>query len=317
MVSRQDVIDAYRFILGRAPESEAAVHAHLRASSIAELRRTFLGSAEFKAAQHSIEAGRHYGGAPMQIEIEGPPEQTEQMLCHVQESWRVLGETEPHWSVSTNDQFRADKIGENLEAFYSSGPNDLRDIRAFFNRNSKDVGAVKTAVELGCGVGRATSALARQFLQVVGVDISRPHLEQARQWLDDRQVRNVSLLALERIESLDALPSFEFFYSMIVLQHNPPPVIARLLEEMLGRLAVGGVAMFQVPTYCSGYSFIWSEYLNDHLTPGMEMHVFPQPRIFELFARHRIRPLEVHEDHWTGDPAFISTTFFAEKVGQE
>jgi hypothetical protein len=45
----------------------------------------------------------------------------------------------------------------------------------------------------------------------------------------------------------------------------------------------------------------------------MEMHVLPQRSVFEIFEGHGMRPLEVHEDHWTVHPAFVSTTFFAEK----
>ena len=45
---------------------------------------------------------------------------------------------------------------------------------------------------------------------------------------------------------LDTLPEFDLFFSMIVLQHNPPPLIALMLEKIAARLRPGGVAVFAV-----------------------------------------------------------------------
>lgn len=47
MVTREEVVWAYRFILGREPESEAAIEWHLDLPDLATLRRAFLQSQEF------------------------------------------------------------------------------------------------------------------------------------------------------------------------------------------------------------------------------------------------------------------------------
>mgnify|MGYP003145179658 FL=1 len=46
-LTRQDVIDGFRWILGREPESEETINAHLGLGTVAELRRVLLASKEF------------------------------------------------------------------------------------------------------------------------------------------------------------------------------------------------------------------------------------------------------------------------------
>jgi hypothetical protein len=53
--TRDDVIWAYRLILGRDPESQSAINGHLCHETIAALRRTILNSEEF----HGIYRGLH------------------------------------------------------------------------------------------------------------------------------------------------------------------------------------------------------------------------------------------------------------------
>lgn len=48
-VTRDDVFNAYRFLLGREPESELAIDAHLMLDSVADLRNAIMNSQEFRA----------------------------------------------------------------------------------------------------------------------------------------------------------------------------------------------------------------------------------------------------------------------------
>jgi FkbM family methyltransferase len=56
-LTRQDIVHAFRFLLGREPESDATIDAHLGLGSVAALRRAIMASAEFRAgamqAQHA------------------------------------------------------------------------------------------------------------------------------------------------------------------------------------------------------------------------------------------------------------------------
>ncbi|MBB5753542.1 sulfotransferase family 2 domain-containing protein [Prosthecomicrobium pneumaticum] len=47
-ITREAVVWGYRFVLGREPESEAAIKWHRRAESVAALRRTLISSEEFR-----------------------------------------------------------------------------------------------------------------------------------------------------------------------------------------------------------------------------------------------------------------------------
>ncbi len=54
-VSRQDVISAFRFFLGRSPENDAVIDLYCsRNWSLDDLRRAFMSSAEFKEKQPAL-----------------------------------------------------------------------------------------------------------------------------------------------------------------------------------------------------------------------------------------------------------------------
>ena len=76
-------------------------------------------------------------------------------------------------------------------------------------------------------------------------------------------LKNVELHCINAVDQIAALPTFDCFISLIVLQHNPPPVIAFLLRTILRKLTPGGLAYFQVPTYQRGAVFKADEYLQE------------------------------------------------------
>jgi SAM-dependent methyltransferase len=234
------------------------------------------------------------------------------MFERVGESWKRLGESEPHWSVVTAEQFKSDRIKQTENDFYATGRQDMDLIRAFFARNKLSLDSVQTCLELGCGVGRATAAISQIMQRVYAVDISAPHLELARAWLNKIDATNVDLVQLRSIPDIETLPEFDLLYSVIVFQHNPPPVIVHLMDILFSKVRKGGYVLFQVPTYRCGYSFGWKEYLSDR-RHEMEMHVLPQSEVFRLFRKHGITAIEVQEDGLTGSDLFLSNTFFGRR----
>ncbi|SHO67198.1 Methyltransferase domain-containing protein [Pseudoxanthobacter soli DSM 19599] len=317
-VTRDDVVKAYELILGRPPESEEAVRSHLGARDLSDLRRQFFHSEEFRTGSGGMGSGasvlgRHMTAPPAALQLDGPPDQLAAMLARVGETWRQLGEEEPHWSVLTSDDYRQDKLAEHIDAFYASGRQSVALLKAALKRADRTIDPSWTAFELGCGVGRITAALAGDVTRVIGCDISRPHLEIARRYAEQHGIGNIDFRHLDGFDVLDRLEPFDLFFSLIVLQHNPPPVIGYILDRIFAALKPGGFAFFQVPTYCLGYRFVWDEYLARPID-GMEMHMFPQAALFELFARHGMICIEVQEDAFTADTtAFVSNTFLVRK----
>ena len=118
-------------------------------------------------------------------------------------------------------------------------------------------------------------------------------------------------------ENLHPAEGFDLWFSRIVLQHNPPPIIMAILERVFALLAPGGVAIFQVPTYQVGYSFSVAKYLEKPLGEEMEMHMVPQGAVLEAAWRHGCRLLEMREDTpvVSNSPRWLSNLYAFTKVG--
>jgi SAM-dependent methyltransferase len=218
--------------------------------------------------------------------------------------------------VLTDDRFTPERIAQNRATFFGSGEWDAQVLAATLARIGRAPEEFANCVEYGCGVGRATVALAARFRRVSALDISRPHLDEAAREAAARGQGNVKF-AQVTAERIMPAGSFDFWYSRIVLQHNPPPVILAILNVAFRRLEPGGVAMFQVPTWIQGYRFSARRYLAG--TPGteMEMHAVPQAAVFDLAAKHGLVVRDIREDSaLVGRPGeALSNTFAFEKRG--
>jgi SAM-dependent methyltransferase len=204
---------------------------------------------------------------------------------------------------------------DSTDAFYESGQPDLERMEKWLARNDIKLPGSGTCVEYGCGVGRCTVWLARRFARVIALDVSEPHLSRARARMKAEGLDNVEFVHLTNEDGLEALKDFDFFYSIIVLQHNPPPLILWILDRAFRRLRPGGLAYFQVPTYAMGYRFDLNTYLAQLTNPDMEMHFVPQRAIFETASRLGMQPVEVSPDHMIGNAgSWISSTFLMSKV---
>src|SRR4051794_20198935 len=101
MVSRNDVVAAYRLILGREPENEQVVEGWMQAESVDHLRQEFMSGTEFRTKLGSKEffanvasVGRHLHGPKMQLNLDLSHAQLSSLLREVAATWSNLGETE-------------------------------------------------------------------------------------------------------------------------------------------------------------------------------------------------------------------------------
>jgi SAM-dependent methyltransferase len=103
-----------------------------------------------------------------------------------------------------------------------------------------------TVLEIGCGAGRVTRALARLFGQVYAVDVSGEMIRLARQALKDQPN---AFLFQNNGKDLSVLPEreFDFAFSSIVFQHIPSrDVIESYVREVHRVLRPGALFKFQV-----------------------------------------------------------------------
>lgn len=314
-VSREDVEAAYRLILGRPPESEAAIKFHQSSPDIASLRRAFLESQEFQSQfkgspDGNVSALRAASVPPLDIEISTSVKTLELMLAKTAEYWNRIGSEAPHWSVLTLEIFTPENILTYRDEFFESSKRDEELIVASLARAGFRPSDFRSCLEFGCGVGRLTFRLASLFPSVTGVDISLPHLQLAKQYCSTLELRNVSFARVSA-ENLMPATDFDFWFSRIVLQHNPPPVAMEILRRVFRSLPMGGVAMFQVPVYKTGYKFSVEAYLKSSLGDEMEMHCLPQKAIFDEADRYGMRILDVREDTWQVGPSseWLSNNF--------
>jgi SAM-dependent methyltransferase len=225
-----------------------------------------------------------------------------------------LGQEKPHWSVLSTERFLPKNIEANTLEFYKSGADDVDLIMNILRANGIDVGSLRSAVEYGCGLGRVTPHLAAKFQSVTAIDISSSHIAMARQHCAEHPGITFELA---RIPEFGMYEPFDLWFSYIVLQHNPPPIIARILERAFAMLAPGGVAIFQVPTWCDAYRFRVADYLRSRPAKAtIEVHCLPQSVIFELAHRAGCVPLEVRADNAMRPPGWASHVFAFQKQAE-
>jgi SAM-dependent methyltransferase len=320
VVSEYDVEIAYELMLGRSPENSVVVANHLKnVSSRRELRALFMASQEYRDNTRRdlgivTPTTKPLNWPKNDIEVDVLPKQLAAMIRHVEGNWAQLGQEEPHWSVLTADRFKASEIGANIDEFYKSGSGAVSLFTHAADRAGANYRGLQRCFELGCGVGRLTVWLARIFPEVIAADISAPHLRLAAEAVQSKGLANVDLHLLNTVDKIKCLPDFDCFFSVIVLQHNPPPVMAFLLRTILEKLRPGGLAYFQLPTHGKSAVFKADKYLKDApMRRGMEMHVLPQAVVWRIASDAGCQVLDVREDNWTGMPSFVSNSILLSK----
>ncbi len=102
-------------------------------------------------------------------------------------------------------------------------------------------------LEIGCGAGRVTRALARRFGEVHGVDVSGEMVERAQGALKDFPNAHVYQNNGHDLTVVPPGGGFDFAFSTIVFQHIPSrDVIENYVREVHRLLRPGALFKFQV-----------------------------------------------------------------------
>ncbi len=310
MPTRDEIDFAFHQCLRRAVNDETAYAFFESLDSLDAVYETIFDSPEFRG--RLMPPPQVIDTAPQVVDAAATPDALARMVAQVERVWTRLGAEEPHWSVITEERYKQASFAANEAHFIEYGRLDEARFAAAASRAGLDLGRYQLCFELGCGVGRLTSWLAGRFARVLGADISTAHLAVARAALASRP--NVELRHLPTLAALQTLPPFDVFYSYIVLQHNPPPVIAAILATVLERLQPGGIGFFQLPVWIPGYRFRIAEYLATPRPDVMEMHLLPQRDLLAVVQDAGCQVLELREDGQGNSFGGISNTLLVEKA---
>ncbi len=163
--------------------------------------------------------------------------------------WKLWAKRDPLYAVATCPS--KDKAGAapwTDEEFYALGRSDWED---FHERWCRYGLSHQSCVEIGCGAGRITRQLAKQFETVHAFDISEEMLAYARRQVPDDNV-HFHLSCGADIPLPDG--SITSVFSCHVFQHFDSLAVARGYFEEIQRILVpDGTFMIHVPLYCWPY----------------------------------------------------------------
>jgi ubiquinone/menaquinone biosynthesis C-methylase UbiE len=167
---------------------------------------------------------------------------TEEQLRKMREDWDQRAKENARYYVNTATAEWSD------EEFFASGERTVADeiltdlVNICQRKSTKEM----RALEIGCGAGRVTRALANLFGEVHGVDVSGEMIRQAKMALRDRPN---AFVYQNNGKDLSVVPAieFDFAFSTIVFQHIPSrEIIENYVCEVSRLLRPGALFKFQV-----------------------------------------------------------------------
>ena len=167
---------------------------------------------------------------------------TEDQLRKMREDWDQRAKENARYYVNTATKNWTD------EEFFASGEKTVSDevLTDLENICQGKAQREMRVLEIGCGAGRVTRALAKLFGEVHGVDVSGEMVRQAKLALQDR---SNAFVYQNNGKDLTVVPprEFDFAFSSIVFQHIPSrDIIENYVREVGRLLRRGALFKFQV-----------------------------------------------------------------------
>ncbi len=163
-------------------------------------------------------------------------------LVDSKKKWNGLAEKNAAYFVMTD-------YGEGIteEQFRTSGMKDYEQLIGGDSLLASRLSPFNTkdAMEIGCGIGRITEFLSKNFRTVSAVDISEEMVHKGSQRLVS--AKNISFKATDGTSFPFANASFDFVFSFIVFQHMPDvETVTKNIAEISRVLRPGGIAKIQL-----------------------------------------------------------------------
>ena len=190
---------------------------------------------------------------------------------------------EMYYSVLTNDKYKKILSENEIKNFLLSGNSFILDALNYVKRFSKSNKKINSVLDFGCGVGRLSYNLPISIKEIWCCDFSKSHLKEAKKNLSKKfKNNNLNFKYLSGIHSIKDLPKQDLIYSFITLQHNTPPVMDYMINQLLQLLNNDGIAVLHIPLVIVNYQFNHSEYLKSKKSgKSIEMHLLPRSNLYK------------------------------------
>src|SRR5215207_11660461 len=98
-------------------------------------------------------------------------------MTRERQDWDELSELDPYWAILSD---RSRRFGRwDLDEFFASGIAEVTQVLRTGRRHGLPAKR-RDALDFGCGAGRLTRALAAEFENCLGLDISQQMIDEAR-----------------------------------------------------------------------------------------------------------------------------------------
>jgi len=309
-VTRETVYLGYLLLLGRAPENSSVLEEKSRrVHNLFDLREEFISGYEFRIKNRAVLTPE-----VTKIDRKDPPpdEAVVEYFERLKSEWTLLGDSDPYWSVLSSEKFSGKLDSEKLEEFYASGALSVSHFLTVCEFNGIEIPDKPKILELGCGVGRITKSLTKLSDSILAVDVSLGNLTIAKSI--DYGACKVDFMLLDTLNKLDEINgSLKIFFTVITLQHNPPPVQIAILKKIFSLFNIpGSILYFQTVTHITERGKRTLEATSTD-TGTFGTYAIPMGDVLNCINEANLEIFDLHRDDFQLDPDFHSYSFFVRR----
>lgn len=155
--------------------------------------------------------------------------------------WELLARADPLYAIASDRGHRRDEHGWDHDAFFAKGRSYLE----YLDPVLDGIPADATILDLGCGAGRLSRALADRYRQVIGIDAAPSMVELAEEMCAD--VTNIEFRVSNGVELPAETGCVDAVVTIQVLQHVDPVALPRILAECRRVTRPGGQVVLHIP----------------------------------------------------------------------